>query len=88
MTAGVAKKHSGREALPLAMCVAEVLASELADTFRQAYELNLRQSHKSKVDCQVHQKNTGYAESIPCIFLVELARVELASENHLTQLSP
>ena len=43
-TARFAKKYRVREALPLAMCVADVLASELADPFRQAYELNLRQS--------------------------------------------
>ena len=73
----------------LAKCIAEVLTSKLADTFRQAYAPNLQSCLQMRVLSIAEFfkiKKDGLFPSF--LILVELAGIEPASENHLIQLSP
>jgi len=61
------------------------LANKLAH-LSLAYALDLRQSHKGEFDCHITKQKR---RDKPVFFvLVDTARVELASENHLIQISP
>ena len=61
-------KNTGCERVPTGNYFCRALCLQADNGFRQKCELDLWQSHKGEVDCQVHQKIQGMHEAYPVFF--------------------